>query len=637
MTLGTLIVNGGKYVKVSLENATEDGVIETTLEDVDEHLRILDLRGTGLDPDEISFAGYTNEEQKIYTDRMRLSQTLRNAGRYVTLTFEGEPASIEKENLDCAFSTGGLVCGADMSVFTGIKSINGINEDNETCDLENLDVSNVVHADDAFRNSGIKEFILSDYPKAESMKGIIDGCSRLKKIIIDGCTDENLCESVSKAVKASDLEVFSAEDVDLIEELDLKNATNLLEFRSTGLGLKKVLNLPDLANVTSFKLCSPLLTNITTLEVGKEDGPLEEIELQIPSLTSLQLASGILNQFDGSGIENVEELRLNLPRLIKADFHGTEAKPSKLRIFDVHGNDVLVYLDVSWTQIETLDVSVFPNMQYVAFDSTKKDKKMIEGWIARNCKKLKTAKMLEKQAHPENDDLSLDNNSLEGCSALTDVRIITDGKEKMSGHEVHYSKVDFENDITFKGLESHYSKANFENDIIYKGSLLEDLIPDSPLTEDYLIQLIIKNSGILGELRYFPDTDFHRGFLYCDGSVFLPEVYPDFFALWKIHFEKDCGYDRFGYPRLPDYRGMFIRGAEKGRTSFSFQKDAIKKHEHLLEVNVAGNPDGWGDYGRSYWSNQWGSSEPSTHAPARTLEDETRPKNVASNIFIKVV
>ena len=35
-------------------------------------------------------------------------------------------------------------------------------------------------------------------------------------------------------------------------------------------------------------------------------------------------------------------------------------------------------------------------------------------------------------------------------------------------------------------------------------------------------------------------------------------------------------------------------------------------HSHTLSVDIYGNPDGWSDYGRNYWNNNWGSSNPST-------------------------
>ena len=35
-------------------------------------------------------------------------------------------------------------------------------------------------------------------------------------------------------------------------------------------------------------------------------------------------------------------------------------------------------------------------------------------------------------------------------------------------------------------------------------------------------------------------------------------------------------------------------------------------HTHTLSVDVKGNPDGWADYGRNYWNNNWASMNPST-------------------------
>lgn len=578
MTLGTIVSNGGKYVRVTLEGATEEGVIETTLQGVDDHLSVLDLRGTGLNPDEIDFPYYVNGEQKIYTDNPRLNQTVRNEGKYVRFTFEGEPASVEKENLDYLFSTGGLVCGADMSVFTGIKSINGINENNDVCDIENLDTSKVVSADYAFRNSGKKDFLLSEYPEAESMKEIINGCTKLKNIEINGCMNEDLCISVENTVKNNNLDTFSALDVDLIEELDFRNTEALDLFALTGLNFKTLKNIPDLAECKKFILRSPAIVGLESLEVGKKDGPLEEISLEIPYLKKLTVSSGEISVFDGNKLDNLEEVRLDIPRLIKIDFSGTEKNPLKLMKFNLSGNVNLRYLDLSYTQIETIDVSIYEKLPYVVFDTTdKKTRKMIEGWKAQNCPNLKKATMLDSQAHAVNKNLSLDNDSLKGCESLTDVVVITTGTVEMTGHETHYAKADFLNGATFKGNETHYDnvsflgKTNLDDDMVYKGSLIDDYL----YTEEFLVELVIRHSGVLGELRYFPDTDFHRGFLYCDGSIFLPEVYPEFFKLWKVRFEKKYGYDRFGYPRLPDFRGMYVRGSKDGDVPFEFEPESL--------------------------------------------------------------
>lgn len=94
----------------------------------------------------------------------------------------------------------------------------------------------------------------------------------------------------------------------------------------------------------------------------------------------------------------------------------------------------------------------------------------------------------------------------------------------------------------------------------------------------------------------------------------------------------------------PDLQGVFVRGTGTPvgyyDTSGSHglgtkQEDAFQGHAHTMNVNVAGNPDGWGDYGRNYWNNNWASSGPASSDPvigsygAVRPATETRPKNVA--------
>jgi len=94
----------------------------------------------------------------------------------------------------------------------------------------------------------------------------------------------------------------------------------------------------------------------------------------------------------------------------------------------------------------------------------------------------------------------------------------------------------------------------------------------------------------------------------------------------------------------PDLRGVFIRGTgtPTGYSDASGehglgtkQDDYFQGHSHYIGVNVQGNPDGWMDYGRTYWSNQWASSNPGVSDPINgsyggvRVTTETRPKNVA--------
>ena len=122
-----------------------------------------------------------------------------------------------------------------------------------------------------------------------------------------------------------------------------------------------------------------------------------------------------------------------------------------------------------------------------------------------------------------------------------------------------------------------------------------------------------------------------KGWMLCDGST----VPSDFEELRKVVGE-----------RVPDLRGMFLRGAnnarsdgngdaEIGRAIGSFQNDMIRKHSHSLSLQGAAGNNAFVPRDPAWGYDDW-------HGPARqatTTEqggDETRPKNVAVNFIIKI-
>ena len=142
------------------------------------------------------------------------------------------------------------------------------------------------------------------------------------------------------------------------------------------------------------------------------------------------------------------------------------------------------------------------------------------------------------------------------------------------------------------------------------------------------------------------------GWLICDGASVSPDVYPDLFAAIGYSWGQDG--DNF---RLPDYRGIFPRGADLGsgydpsassRTSRfpggnsggsvgSYQEDAFQCHKHNVVNNLAaggatGSDGGIKTDSGSLNANQdlleVGAAIESSCGPIRTA-DETRPKNAS--------
>jgi len=142
------------------------------------------------------------------------------------------------------------------------------------------------------------------------------------------------------------------------------------------------------------------------------------------------------------------------------------------------------------------------------------------------------------------------------------------------------------------------------------------------------------------------------GWLICDGASVSPDVYPDLFAAIGYSWGQDG--DNF---RLPDYRGLFPRGADlgsgydpdandrsarfpggnSGSAVGSYQEDAFQCHKHNVTNSLAVGDAGGSDSGIKSDSGsldankdllEIGSAKESSCGVVRT-SDETRPKNAA--------
>ncbi|QQO10100.1 hypothetical protein [Breznakiella homolactica] len=154
----------------------------------------------------------------------------------------------------------------------------------------------------------------------------------------------------------------------------------------------------------------------------------------------------------------------------------------------------------------------------------------------------------------------------------------------------------------------------------------------------------------LGTVITCSDRKNKSGYLYANGSAFFPELYPEFYELWKTY---KLGYDHFGMPRLPDLRGVVFRMADDGigfstqQKVFQFEPDAIR--------NITGQFDAQGydawksDYGAfvvaAYGYVDGGTSGSGSFARDRRFDasrvvpvaHENRVKSKAVYPFIKVL
>lgn len=105
--------------------------------------------------------------------------------------------------------------------------------------------------------------------------------------------------------------------------------------------------------------------------------------------------------------------------------------------------------------------------------------------------------------------------------------------------------------------------------------------------KNYNKDRFIKESGAIGEIRYFTSKKYTYGYLYANGFSFIPELYPEFYQFWLENFgdknkKNYLGYDAFGYPKLPDLRGVSLRAVDDGANqggvlqALEYQHDAIR-------------------------------------------------------------
>jgi microcystin-dependent protein len=164
-----------------------------------------------------------------------------------------------------------------------------------------------------------------------------------------------------------------------------------------------------------------------------------------------------------------------------------------------------------------------------------------------------------------------------------------------------------------------------------------------------------------------PKGNIPAGFLPCDGGLVSRTAYPDLYnAIGDSWGSSGASF------RLPDLRGMFLRGQDDGanqdpdngsRTARysggatgnnvgSYQNDIFGSHNHGGSTGTAGahnhsvsRPDGWAEAGGSYWQDivtkgSWTSVNTSTdgnhsHSISNSGGSETRPRNAAVYYIIK--
>ncbi|WP_019218673.1 phage tail protein [Bartonella florencae] len=159
-----------------------------------------------------------------------------------------------------------------------------------------------------------------------------------------------------------------------------------------------------------------------------------------------------------------------------------------------------------------------------------------------------------------------------------------------------------------------------------------------------------------GFIATFAMQELPSGWLLCDGATYEREDYPQLFKAIGDKWGKDSD-TTF---KVPDFRGMFLRGFDDGRgldRSRKFadiQQDCLKSHTHVATIEEAGKHAHSFNYNGVGWSaNDIGRRNPSYHYAviggttesagahthrvtiSSTGEAETRPVNITVVYAIK--
>ena len=161
------------------------------------------------------------------------------------------------------------------------------------------------------------------------------------------------------------------------------------------------------------------------------------------------------------------------------------------------------------------------------------------------------------------------------------------------------------------------------------------------------------NFNTVGEVNYLPSADARVGYLPCKGQLVSRANYPRLYrwasmnnaviadADWSAgttpgNFTHGDGNALTGTTfRLPDLRGLFIRGLDDSagidtaRTLGSYQADELAAHTHTTATNAGSLTAGTTAVGSN------GASATGTISTGSTGDTETRPVNVALMPFIK--
>lgn len=136
-----------------------------------------------------------------------------------------------------------------------------------------------------------------------------------------------------------------------------------------------------------------------------------------------------------------------------------------------------------------------------------------------------------------------------------------------------------------------------------------------------------------GVVEFFAGAVVPTGYLECNGAAVSRATYADLFAAIGTTYGPGNGTTTFN---IPQAQGEFLRGwdngrgVDDGRTLGSFQADEFKSHVHELPVRTNA------DSGAGWVEDAAGAGAPVSAQTAATGGSETRPRNIALMVIIKI-
>lgn len=140
-----------------------------------------------------------------------------------------------------------------------------------------------------------------------------------------------------------------------------------------------------------------------------------------------------------------------------------------------------------------------------------------------------------------------------------------------------------------------------------------------------------------------------QGWMLCDGRYLLAGEYPELFAVLGTLYGSSGSGSSQSF-RIPDYRGLFLRGFDAGagmdpnaaqrtaptggstaNVAGSLQCDALQTHTHHYDLV---QPSGISQQGQAAGTSTTSQATTAPDSPA-LVAPETRPRNVAVNYIIK--